>query len=124
MMLKDFNFVKSKIVNSNEVFEYTMSDNMIENNYMDLLISPALTNNNALNSPANISQSEQVEAFEQVFDDAIDMLDFEIDNLTKNNGKTEESDDMSASSLMQLLGNKFGPPAGLTIEDFDYSLIQ
>ena len=44
--------------------------------------------------------------------------------LTKNNGKAEESDDMSASSLMQLLGNKFGPPAGLTIEDFDYSLIQ
>ena len=88
-MLKDFNFVKSKIVNSNEVFEYTMSDNMIENNYMDLLISPALTNNNALNSPANISQSEQVEAFEQVFDDAIDMLDFEIDNLTKNKPKAE-----------------------------------
>lgn len=101
-----------------------MSDNMIENNYMDLLISPALTNNNALNSPISVSQSEQAEAFEQVFDNAIDMLDIEIDNLTKNNGKEEESDDMSASSLMQLLGNNFGLPAGLTIEDFDYSLIQ
>ena len=123
-MWSGFNFVKNRIVNSNEVFEYTMSDNMIENNYMDLLISPALTNNNALNSPISVSQSEQAEAFEQVFDDAIDMLDIEIDNLTKNNGKEEEFDDMSASSLMQLLGNNFGPPAGLTIEDFDYSLIQ
>lgn len=123
-MWSGFNFVKNKIVNSNEVFEYTMSDNMIENNYMDLLISPALTNNNALNSPISVSQSEQAEAFEQVFDNAIDMLDIEIDNLTKNNGKEEESDDMSASSLMQLLGNNFGLPAGLTIEDFDYSLIQ
>lgn len=89
------------------------------------MINPVLTNNTALNNIGasnSTDQSEQVDAFEQVFDDAIDMLDLDVENLSKKDD--EDNDNLSTNSLMKLLGNNFGPPAGLTIEDFDYSLIQ
>ena len=92
--------------------------------YKDLFINPALTNNNALNNIGganSTSQAEQADAFEQVFDDAIDMLDMDIENMSKKDD--DEDDNLSTNSLMKLLGNNFGPPAGLTIENFDYSLI-
>ena len=93
--------------------------------YKDLLINPALTNNSALNNIGganSTSQAEQTEAFEQAFDDAIDMLDMDIENTSTKD--KEDDDNLSTNSLMKLLGNNFGPPAGLTIENFDYSLIQ
>ncbi len=93
--------------------------------YKDLLINPALTNNSALNNIGganSTSQAEQTEAFEQAFDDAIDMLDMDIENTSTKDKK--DDDNLSTDSLMKLLGNNFGPPAGLTIENFDYSLIQ
>lgn len=93
--------------------------------YKDLLINPALTNNSALNNIGganSTSQAEQTEAFEQAFDDAIDMLDMDVTELSKKSD--DEDDNLSTNSLMKLLGNNFGPPAGLTIENFDYSLIQ
>ena len=93
--------------------------------YKDLLINPALTNNSALNNIGgtnSTSQAEQTEAFEQAFDDAIDMLDMDIENTSTKD--KEDDDNLSTDSLMKLLGNNFGPPAGLTIENFDYSLIQ
>ncbi len=92
--------------------------------YKDLFINPALTNNNALNNIGgtnSTSQAEQADAFEQAFDDAIDMLDMDIENMSKKDD--DEDDNLSTNSLMKLLGNNFGPPAGLTIENFDYSLI-
>lgn len=92
--------------------------------YKDLFINPALTNNNALNNIGganSTSQVEQADAFEQAFDDAIDMLDMDIENMSKKDD--DEDDNLSTNSLMKLLGNNFGPPAGLTIENFDYSLI-
>ena len=98
--------------------------NMIDD-YKDLLINPALTNNSALNNIGgtnSANQAEQVEAFEQAFDDAIDMLDMDVNELSKKSD--DEDDNLSTNSLMKLLGNNFGPPAGLTIENFDYSLIQ
>lgn len=98
--------------------------NMIDD-YKDLLINPALTNNSALNNIGgtnSTSQAEQTEAFEQAFDDAIDMLDMDIENTSTKD--KEDDDNLSTDSLMKLLGNNFGPPAGLTIENFDYSLIQ
>ena len=92
--------------------------------YKDLFINLALTNNNALNNIGGANstyQAEQADAFEQAFDDAIDMLDMDIENMSKKDD--DEDDNLSTNSLMKLLGNNFGPPAGLTIENFDYSLI-
>lgn len=123
-MWNNSNLDKNKVVNSNEVFiNYTMSNTI--DDYKDLMINPVLTNNTALNNiggASSTNQSEQVEAFEQVFDDAIDMLDLDVDNLSKKDN--DDDDNLSTNSLMKLLGNNFGPPAGLTIENFDYSLIQ
>lgn len=97
----------------------------IDNNYVDFLLNSLLKNNTTQHNISNVdmtSQSEQAEMFEQVFDDAIDMLDMDLTGEARNT--KEENEKEEPSDFIKLLGNNFGPPAGLTIENFDYSLLQ
>ncbi len=101
----------------------------VMNGIMDLVISPILTNNNALNSISNINgqnQSEQIEAFEKIFDDINEQFDKEIEDMLspQKTVKDEKKENKTEDNLLNLLGNNFGPPMGLNIENFDYSLIQ
>jgi len=98
-------------------------------NSMDFFINPVINNNSALNQLSGFnsnSQSEQIEAFEKVFDDVNEQFEKNISDMIK---APESSNDFSNEknkndNLFCLLGNNFGPPPGLDIEDFEYSLIQ
>ena len=101
----------------------------VMNGTMELFISPILTNNNTLNSISNTntqSQTEQIEAFEKIFDDINEQFENEIDDMISphKTTKDEKKEDKTENNLLKLLGNNFGPPMGLNIENFDYSLIQ
>lgn len=95
---------------------------------MDMFISPILKNNNPLNQITNTNsktQAENIDAFEKVFDDISEQFENEIENITKPVKKSENKVDEKDSSenYLDLMGRHFGPPAGLEIEGFEYSLI-
>lgn len=101
----------------------------VMNGTMDMFISPILTNNNTLNSISNINgqnQPEQIEAFEKIFDDINEQFGNKIEDIISphKTTKDEKKEDATENNLLNLLGNNFGPPMGLNIENFDYSLIQ
>ena len=96
-------------------------------NYMDLVINPALNNNplnQLLNSSSN-SQAEQIDAFEKVFDDISEQFNKDIESLSeiKPIENIENKSEKQETDFLSLMGNNFGPPLGLNIENFDYSLI-
>ncbi|MBR1907851.1 hypothetical protein IJ818_02840 [bacterium] len=95
---------------------------------MDLFINPSISNStlNQLSALNSKSQAEQIDDFEKVFDDVNEQFEQNINDLIKTPEISEKEDKTSNSetTLLSLLGNNFGPPAGLNIEDFDYSLIQ
>lgn len=102
----------------------------VMNGTMDLFVSPILTNNNTLNSISKVGadgQSAQIDAFEKIFDDINEQFGPDIEDILspKKSSETKKEDEEKAiDNLLNLLGNNFGPPMGLEIENFDYSLIK
>ncbi len=96
---------------------------------MDLFINPSVNNKTLEQLLSNNAktQSEQIDTFEKVFDDINELFEQNINNMTKpltKSEKSEEKDNTICENLLTLLGNNFGPPIGVEIEGFDYSLIQ
>jgi len=98
--------------------------------YMDLFVSPILTNNNTLNSISKVNAenpSVQTETFEKILDDINEQFGPDIEDMSspkKSSETKKEDEEKTIDNLLNLLGNNFGPPMGLEIENFDYSLIK
>ena len=96
---------------------------------LDFFINPALNNNNTLNQILNKGSNlplEQIESFEKVFDDISEQFNQELESISNPVEKVEdkkEKDEKPSETFLSLMGNNFGPPIGLNIEGFDYSLI-
>ena len=97
-------------------------------NSMDLYINPSVSNRtlSQLLESTPKSQTEQVDSFEKIFDDIAEQFEQTLNKKTEPENKVTSNieDNKSENNFLSLLGNNFGPPPGLNIEGFNYSLIQ
>ena len=62
----------------------------------------------------------------RIFDDIAEQFEQTLNKKTEPENKVTSNieDNKSENNFLSLLGNNFGPPPGLNIEGFNYSLIQ
>lgn len=96
------------------------------NGYLDVILNPALENFQSESiqaTPRTEEASKEIETqFLDALDNAMDLTDMpEIDKLSKTDDKSEKKDENTFQNPLSL--QSFGPPIGIEIENFNYSLI-
>lgn len=102
------------------------------NGYLDFILNPALKNFQLENLSNNIIPNQQPEnskqieeQFLEVLDNAMDLVDIpEFTSEKSSNMKNEDkNDENKESDFNPIFSQNFGPPLGIEIENFNYSLI-